>query len=91
MTAREIADTLVAGKAPERPLGSRLSTLQAAILAAPRKRDGAMVIGAGAPARRLKRADWGAGYPQMDGDGQRLAGSQSGSCRALPIPGSVVE
>jgi hypothetical protein len=50
MTARKIAETLIAGKAPE---ASRKQSkdLQAAILAALRKRDGAMVIGAGAPAR----------------------------------------
>ena len=48
MTAREIAETLIAGKAPE---ASRKQSkdLQAAILAALRKRDGAMVIGEGAP------------------------------------------
>jgi hypothetical protein len=50
MTAREIAETLIAGKAPE---ASRKQSkdLQAAILTALRKRDGAMVIGDGAPAR----------------------------------------
>jgi hypothetical protein len=46
MTAREIAETLIAGKAPE---ASRKQSkdLQAAILAALRKRDGAMVVGVG--------------------------------------------
>jgi hypothetical protein len=50
VTAREIADALVAGKVPE---ASRKQSkdLQAAILTALRKRDGAMVIGDGAPAR----------------------------------------
>ena len=50
MTAREIAETLIAGKAPE-PSRNQSKDLQAAILAALRKRDGAMVIGEGAPAR----------------------------------------
>ena len=55
MTAREIAETLIAGKAPE---ASRKQSkdLQAAILAARRKRDGAMVVGVGAPARWSLRA-----------------------------------
>jgi hypothetical protein len=49
MTAREIADALVADKAPQATRKQAID-LQAAILAA-RKRDGAMVIGEGAPAR----------------------------------------
>jgi len=55
MTAREIAETLIAGKAPE---ASRKQSkdLQAAILAALRKRDGAMVVGVGVPARWSLRA-----------------------------------
>ena len=44
MTAREIAEALIAGKAPQ-------ATRKQAILAALRKRDGAMVIGEGAPTR----------------------------------------
>jgi hypothetical protein len=56
MTAREIADALIAGKAPEANR-KQSKDLQAAILAALRKRDGAMVVGVGAPARwRLKEA-----------------------------------
>src|SRR6202163_4840204 len=50
MTAREIADALVADKAPEATRKQAID-LQAAILAALRKRDGAMVVSAGAPAR----------------------------------------
>src|SRR3982074_1047461 len=50
MTAREIADTLIAGKAPQATRKQAVD-LQAAILAALRKRDGDMVTGAGAPAR----------------------------------------
>jgi hypothetical protein len=56
MTAREIADKLVADKAPE---ASRKQSkdLQAAILAALRKREGVTVVGEGAPARwRLQEA-----------------------------------
>src|SRR5450756_1680711 len=50
MTAREIADTLIAGKAPQATRKQAID-LQAAILAALRKRSGAVVIGGGAPAR----------------------------------------
>jgi hypothetical protein len=50
MTAREIADALVAGKAP-RATRTWAIDLPAAILAALRKRDGATVIGDGAPKR----------------------------------------
>ena len=56
MTAREIADALVADKAPQATRKQAID-LQAAILAALRKRDGAIVVGAGAPARwQLKEA-----------------------------------
>jgi hypothetical protein len=55
MTAREIADALVAGKAPQ-ATHKQAKDLQAAILAALRKRNGAMVIGVGAPARWSLRA-----------------------------------
>ena len=53
--AREIAAALAADKAPE---ASRKQSkdLQAAILAALRKRDGAMVVGVGVPARWSLRA-----------------------------------
>jgi len=50
MTAREIADALVADKAPQATRKQAID-LQAAILAALRKRDGLTVIGEGAPAR----------------------------------------
>src|ERR1700687_1495246 len=50
MTAREIAEALVAGKAPQATRKQAID-LQAAILAALRKRDGAMVVSDGAPAR----------------------------------------
>ena len=50
MTAREIADALVADKAPQATRKQAID-LQAAILAALRKCDGAIVVGAGAPAR----------------------------------------
>jgi hypothetical protein len=50
MTAREIADALVADKAPQATRKQAID-LQAAILAALRKRNGAMVVGVGAPAR----------------------------------------
>ena len=54
MTAREIADALVADKAPQ-ATRKQAKDLQAAILAALRRRDGVTVIGEGAPARwRLK-------------------------------------
>lgn len=56
MTAREIADALIAGKAPQATCKQSMD-LQAAILAALRQRDGATVVGDGAPARwRLKQA-----------------------------------
>jgi hypothetical protein len=56
MTAREIADALVADKAPQATRKQAID-LRAAILAALRKRDGAVVVGEGAPARlRLKEA-----------------------------------
>jgi hypothetical protein len=50
MTAREIADALPAGKKPE---ATRKQTIdvQAAILAALRKRSGGSVVGEGSPAR----------------------------------------
>jgi hypothetical protein len=44
MTAREIADALVADKAPE-AMRKQAIDLQAAILSALRRRDGAVVIG----------------------------------------------
>jgi len=50
MTAREIADALIADKAPEATRKQAID-LQAAILAALRKRDGVTVVGEGAPAR----------------------------------------
>jgi hypothetical protein len=50
MPAREIADALVADKAPQATRKQAID-LQAAILAALRKRDGTMVVGVGAPAR----------------------------------------
>jgi len=50
MTAREIADALTAGKTPE-PTRKQTANLQAAILAALRKRNGSSVIGEGDPAR----------------------------------------
>jgi hypothetical protein len=54
MTARQIADALLAGKKPEATRKQAID-LQAAILAALRKRNGGAVIGDGAPARwRLK-------------------------------------
>jgi hypothetical protein len=56
MTAREIAETLIAGKAPEASRKQAID-LHAAILAALRKRDGATVIGEGAPARWRLSAD----------------------------------
>jgi hypothetical protein len=54
-TAREIADALIAGKAVP-ATRKQFKDLQAAILAALRKRDGAMVVGVGAPARWSLRA-----------------------------------
>jgi hypothetical protein len=50
MTAREIAGTLIAGKAPQATRKQAVD-LQAAILAALRKRNGDMGTGADAPAR----------------------------------------
>ena len=56
MTARQIADTLIAGKAPQ-ATRKQATDLQAAILVALRKRNGGVVVGAGAPARwQLKGA-----------------------------------
>jgi hypothetical protein len=56
MTAREIADALVADKAPQ-ATRKQFKDLQAAVLASLRKRDGAMVVSAGASAHwRLKEA-----------------------------------
>src|SRR6202035_522850 len=50
MTAREIADAMLAGKTPE-ATRKQVATVQAAILAALRKRDGESVTGEGSPAR----------------------------------------
>jgi hypothetical protein len=50
MTAREIADALMADKAPQATRKQAID-LQAAILSALRKRNGGMVVGKGAPAR----------------------------------------
>ena len=50
MTAREIADALMADKAPLTTRNQAID-LQAAILSALRKRNGGMVVGKGAPAR----------------------------------------
>jgi hypothetical protein len=55
MTAREIAEALIAGKAVP-ATRKQFKDLQAAILAALRKRDGAMVLGLGTPARWSLRA-----------------------------------
>jgi hypothetical protein len=56
VTAREIADALIAGKAPQATRKQAID-LQAAILTALRKRDGATVVGEGAPAWwKLKEA-----------------------------------
>jgi hypothetical protein len=56
MTAREIADALIVGKAVP-ATRKQFIDLQAAVLAALRRRDGTMVVGEGAPARwRLKEA-----------------------------------
>jgi hypothetical protein len=61
MTAREIADALIADKAPQATRKQAID-LQAAILVALRKRNGGAVFGDGAPAlaigRQLKRG-WG--------------------------------
>jgi hypothetical protein len=56
MTAREIADALLAGKAPKAS-HKQATDLQAAILAALRKRDGGTVVGEGSPARWRLKAD----------------------------------
>lgn len=50
MTAREISDALIAGKTPEATRKQAID-LQAAVLAALRKRNGGAVVGLGAPAR----------------------------------------
>jgi hypothetical protein len=50
MTAREIAAALIADKVPQATRKQAID-LQAAILAALRKRKGGIVVGAGAPAR----------------------------------------
>jgi hypothetical protein len=56
MTARQIADALIAGKAPQATRKQAIDLL-AAILVALRKRNGLTVVGEGAPARwRLKMA-----------------------------------
>jgi hypothetical protein len=56
MTAREIAETLIAGKAPEATRKQAVD-LQTVILVVLRKRNGGMVVGQGAPARwRLKES-----------------------------------
>jgi hypothetical protein len=50
MTAREIADTLVVGQAPQASRKQAID-LQAAIQVALRKRNGGAVVGEGTPAR----------------------------------------
>jgi hypothetical protein len=50
MTSREITAALMAGKAPE-PTHKQAANVQAAILAALRKRNGKTVVGEGVPAR----------------------------------------
>src|ERR1700694_4087287 len=56
MTAREIAETLIAGRAVP-ATRKQFKDMQAAVLAALRKRDGAIVVSDGAPAHwRLKEA-----------------------------------
>jgi hypothetical protein len=56
ITARQIADALIEAKAPQATRKQAID-IQAAILAALRKRDGGTVVGEGAPARwRLKEA-----------------------------------
>jgi hypothetical protein len=52
MTAREIAEALMADKAPQATRKQAID-LQAAILAAFRKRDGKTVVGEGSPSRWL--------------------------------------
>ncbi|WP_159011507.1 hypothetical protein [Bradyrhizobium sp. S69] len=57
MTADDICKALLAGKSPA-ATGKQENNLQAAILAALRKRDGGPVVGEGAPARwALKRQE----------------------------------
>ena len=51
MTAREIADRLMAERAPEATRKQAID-IQAAIVASLRKRKGGLVIGEGTPARR---------------------------------------
>jgi len=58
MTAREIADALIADKAPQATRKQAID-LQAAILVALRKRNGAAVAGEGAPARWRLAANGG--------------------------------
>ena len=56
MTAREIAEALIAGKAPQATRKQAID-LQAAILVALRRRNGGKVVGEGAPMRwKLKEA-----------------------------------
>jgi hypothetical protein len=56
MTARDIPDALIADKAPQASRKQSID-IQAAVLAALRKRDGETVVGEGAPARwQLKGA-----------------------------------
>jgi hypothetical protein len=50
MTARQIADALLAGKTPEATRKQAID-VQAAILAALRKRHGGSVVGEGSPAK----------------------------------------
>ena len=50
LTARAIADALIADRAPQ-ATGKQTMDLQAAILAALRRRDGGTVLGEGSPAR----------------------------------------
>lgn len=50
MTAREITDALLIGKTPE-ATRKQVATVQAAVLAALRKRAGQSLVGEGAPAR----------------------------------------
>jgi hypothetical protein len=56
ITAREITDALIADKAPQATRKQAID-LQAAILAALRKRNGRTVVGEGAPARWLITAN----------------------------------
>jgi pilus assembly protein Flp/PilA len=57
MTARQIADALIADQAPQATRKQAID-LQATILAALRKRDGVTVVGIGAPARWKLSAPW---------------------------------